>query len=91
MQALIAPPDFLIQVNTLLFRFLSKNKNSKAFEKAEVKRVVMCSYYEEEGLNMNNVVNRQKSFVFTARHWQRNQSSRAMKSGRRSHDISSPN
>ena len=47
MQALIAPPDFLIQVNTLLFRFLSKNKNSKAFEKAEVKRVVMCSSYRQ--------------------------------------------
>ena len=91
MQALIAPPDFLIQVNTLLFRFLSKNKNSKAFEKAEVKRVVMCSSYEEGGLNMINVVNRQKSFVFIAWHWQRNQCSRAMKSGRRSHNISSPN
>ena len=65
MQALIAPADILKKLNTLLFKFLwkKKNTNTKAFEK--VKRVVVCSSFEEGGLSMINIVDMQKSFVLS--------------------------
>ena len=64
MQALIAPPQILQKLNTiLLLRYLWKKKypNTRAFEK--VTRTVVCSSTEEVGINMINVHDMQASFV----------------------------
>ena len=63
LQALNAPQHILNTVNTLLFRFLwkKKNTNTKAFEK--VKRVVMCDTISGGGLGMINIMDMQTSFL----------------------------
>ena len=62
MQALVVPDSVLTQVNRLLFRFLWRKKdcNRKAFEK--VKRNVVCSDLENDGLGMINLKQLQTAF-----------------------------
>ena len=65
MQCLTIPIDVRNKVNTILFRFLwkKKNTNTKAFEK--VKRTVLCSSIEKGGLNMININDMQNSFTLS--------------------------
>ena len=65
MQALSAPRAILVQLNTMLFRFLWKKKynNTRAYEK--VKRNILCNKYEEGGTNMINVLDMQTSFTLS--------------------------
>ena len=62
MQALTAPTQILNSVNTMLFKFLWKKKqtNTKAFEK--VKRNVVCNTTAEGGIKMINITDMQTSF-----------------------------
>jgi hypothetical protein len=65
MQALALPDGVLTKLNTLIFRFLwkKKNTNTRAFEK--VKRVVLCNDFEKGGLKMIDVHTMQTSFLIT--------------------------
>ena len=64
-QSLALPEVVLTEINTLLFRFLwkKKNTNTKAFEK--VKRIVICNTHENGGLNMINIKDMQNSFLLS--------------------------
>ena len=63
MQAFIIPDKYIVEINTILFRFIwkKKNNNKKAFEK--VKRNVMCTDYQEGGLKMIDLRLMQTSFI----------------------------
>ena len=63
MQGLIMPDNYIKKVNRIIFKFLWKKRynNRKAFEK--VKRVVVCSNYENGGLKMINIEDMQKGFI----------------------------
>ena len=63
LQSLVAPEYILNKINSLIFRFLwkRKNTNKRAFEK--VKRNVLCSASSSGGLNMINVKDMQISFL----------------------------
>ena len=61
-QALSIPEHILNKINTIIFRFLwkKKNTNTRAFEK--IKRSTICNGFEYGGLTMINIVDMQKSF-----------------------------
>ena len=63
MQCLVLPENILSEINTILYRFLwrRKDSNKKAFEK--VKRKTLTSNYEMGGLKMVNVILLQQSFL----------------------------
>jgi exonuclease III len=63
MQSVGLPRHILIQINTILYKFLWKRKfnNKRAFEK--VKRKVLQMEYSQGGLNMVDMVDIQKSFM----------------------------
>lgn len=63
MQALVIPEKVLTDINRLFFRFLwrKRHSNRRAFEK--VKRVVMCSEYDQGGLKMIDVKQMQSAFL----------------------------
>ena len=65
MQSLVLPDHVLNAINTLIFRFLwkKKNTNTKAFEK--IKRKVMCNTYENGGIQMLNIKDMQCSFLIS--------------------------
>ena len=65
LQALAMPDKILNTINSLLFRFIwkKKNTNTKAFEK--VKRTTMCNSYEKGGLTMINIIDMQNSFLLS--------------------------
>ena len=63
MQAICIPDKVLVELNTILYRFLWRKKdcNKKAFEK--VKRVVVNSSVEKGGINMIDIKIMQQSFL----------------------------
>ena len=61
MQALVVPDPVLPQVNRILFRFMWRKKENKAFEK--VKRTVVCGALENGGLNMIDLKQMQAAFL----------------------------
>ena len=65
MQSLYLPDKVLHTINSLIFRFLwkKKNTNTRAFEK--VKRVVLCNDREKGGINMIKVIDVQNSFLLS--------------------------
>ena len=65
MQSLAIPDKVLNTINTILFRFLWKKKdtNQKAFEK--VKRNTLCNDYDKGGIKMINIIDMQNSFLIS--------------------------
>ena len=65
LQSLALPEKVLNTINSILFRFIwkKKNTNTRAFEK--VKRKTMCNSYDKGGITMINIVDLQNSFLMS--------------------------